>query len=328
MIWLFCLTFLSFLTVATSIDCYYDLIWQDDFCISQDDLGSNILPPNNILCQLRLNSLIRLIQTNMTNITTLYQVPSEEDMRNCDFSSNIETTRLLEVSFFRLTRGIYYLGQDYYFISPVGNTCLQLSFNVVSDLFVTTCDLKPECSESVLNDTTQEFLGCGFVTMTKQSISNNPNTTTLPTTQSLTTSTSTPLTTPAESSFQYNTTLTVLITVGAFLLIMIVITGVLIIFTCMYCIYLTRRNKTSKTEDLENKHTYRKKSITKDDISVIVRDDEKPPPLYPRNAPIIPRKITPLNSDAKVLHHLQHLVESRLKNNIYLNHPNAEISCL
>ena len=328
MVWVFCLTFLSFLTVATPQDCYHNLIWQNDFCVSQNDLSSNILPPNNTQCRIRLNSFIRLIQTNTTNITTLYQVPSEEEMRNCDYSNNIQSTQLSEVSLFRLTRGIYYFGENYYFFSPVGNTCLQLAFNVVSEFAVTTCSLKPVCSESVLNDTTQEFLGCG-VAMTTQLTPNIPNTTTTTTTtiQNLSTTASTRSTTPAETSFQFNITLTVLILVGAFLLILIVITGVLITFACIYCIFLTRKNKKAESKDLENKQAHGKKTITKSDISVIVRDEE-PPPLYPRIGSCMPRKISPLNSDAKVLHHLQYLVESRHKNNIYLNHPSAEISCL
>ena len=326
MVRVFSLTFISFLTVAISQDCSYNLIWQDDFCVPQDDLGSNILPPNNILCQIRLNSFIRLIQTNTTNIAILYEVVSEEKMRNCDFSDNIQSMQLSEITLFRLTRGIYSFGRNYYFISPVRNTCLQLAFNTVSDLSVTTCVLKSECSESVLNDTTQEFLGCG-VAMTTQSTPTISNTTTVTATQSLATSTFAPLTTPAETSFQFNVTLTVLIIVGAFLLILIVITCVLIIFACMYCIFLTKRNRKAALGDLESKHANKKKSITKNDISVIVRD-EKPPPLYPRNGSCILQKITPLSSDAKVLHHLQYLVESRQMNNIYLNHPNAEISCL
>ena len=323
MVWVFFLTFLSFLTVGTPLNCEYNLIWQDDFCVSEDDLGSNILPPNNTLCQIQLNSNIRLIQTNITDITILYQVPSEEEMRNCNFSNNIQSMQLSEITLFRLTRGIYSFGVNYYFISPVGNNCLQLAFNSVSDLPVTTCNLKPECSESVLNDTTQQFLGCG-IAMTTQPAQNISNMTRVTTKQSLTT-TLAPLATPAETSLQLSVVLTVLILVGAFLLILIVITVVLIIFACMYCIFLTKRNRKVELEDLESKHAY--KSITKKDISVIVRD-EKPPPLYPRNGSCIPRKITPLSSDAKVLQHLQYLVESRQKYNIHLNHPSAEISSL
>ncbi|KAI6649613.1 hypothetical protein LOD99_6617 [Oopsacas minuta] len=337
------LTFLMCFIVATYQSCEYEVIWQPDFCVFKDSLNSRILPPNNDLCNIRQSSIIRLIQKPPAIIDVLYSVSTEEDMRNCNFMNPTSSMALSQASQFQLSTGVYSFGRSYYFISPVNNTCLQFGFYMIAQAASDTCELQQICAQSVLNDSTQENLGCNTDATTEPTNTSTFTTTTSTFTTTTTTFTtfkatatnSTTLTTHVLPNHQLNITMTILIVVGAVLLILVVITSVLIIFAGMYSYVISKRKISKKGNLVENglqkipkekqKIISNKKPINKEDISVIVRGEK--PHLNSLRVKWVPIEIFN-NGETKLSNTLRALVEARQRDKQYSNDPNVEISSL
>ena len=153
-------------------DCRHSIVWQPDFCVLRNRIpNSQILPPNNVGCTIKLNSIITLIQNGLFTLETLYEVRTEVELKNCNISQATRVMTLSPSAQFTLISPHYTLGTKYYLLSPINGlgSCLQFAFTLLSANSLQTCDLPAICSQSILNDTTQMDIGCDLIPEVTQS---------------------------------------------------------------------------------------------------------------------------------------------------------------